>query len=159
MVHRLLLEMLANGEQPAALHRLLGLRASWLEDWPTAVGHFEQAVRLLPNDAFLHNNLAYSLLQTDPSSVQLRRAALSANEALRLAPEHPEILATRGEILFHLKDYEAAAADLAKALKALQRRSDLHQLLAQCYDEVGLTALADIHREKAEQADSQIDDH
>ena len=83
---------------------------------------------------------------------------MSANEALRLAPEHPEILATRGEILFHLEDYEAATADLEKALKALQRRSDLHQLLAECYDEAGLTSLADIHREKAEQTSSRIDD-
>jgi Flp pilus assembly protein TadD len=131
-VQRLLLEMLAQGEQPATIHRLLGLRATWLEDWPTAVSHFEQASRQRPDDAFLRNNLAYSLLEADPSSSQLRRARLLATEALQLAPGHPEILATRGEIGVRLRDFEAATTDLETALKSLPRRAELRRLSAEC---------------------------
>jgi Flp pilus assembly protein TadD len=154
-VQRLLLEMLADGEQPAALHRLLGLRATWLEDWPIAASHFEQACRQRPDDAFLRNNLAYALLKAEQTSNQLRRAALLATEALQLAPGHPEILATRGEIRVRLKQYDAATTDLETALKSLPRRAELHRLLAECYDELGPTSLAEMHREKAKQVDSQ----
>lgn len=45
--------------------------------------------------------------------------------------------------------------DLETALKSLPRRVELHLLLAECYDELGPTSLANMHREKAKQADSQ----
>jgi tetratricopeptide (TPR) repeat protein len=149
-VHRMLLEMSAAGEQPAAVHRLLGLRASDLQDWPTAVAHFEQAVRLRPDDGLLRNNLAYSLLKTEPSNAQLKRAALLATEALALAPGQPEILATLGEIRVALRDYRAAIEDLEQALTSLKSRPELHALLAECYEALGMKQLADAHRAKTQ---------
>jgi tetratricopeptide (TPR) repeat protein len=153
-LHQFLLELLANGEQPAVIHRLLGLRASALEDWPTAVQHFDQAIRLVPNDPFLLNNLAYSSLQTETSADRIRRAEWLATEALQLAPEHPEILATRGEIRVRLKRYEDAIADLQKSVAMLPRRAHLQLLLAECYEELGMTTLAKVCREKALKAES-----
>jgi Flp pilus assembly protein TadD len=154
-LHRVLLEMLADGEQPGAIHRLLGLRASQQKDWPTAVQHFEQAVRLLPTDAFLHNNLAYSLLQAQPTSEQLRRAEVMATQALQMAPDHPEILATRGEIRVRLRQYDKAVADLEKAVAVPPPQAHLYELQAECYDKLGMLPLADVCRRKAQQARSQ----
>jgi tetratricopeptide (TPR) repeat protein len=150
VVHRLLIELLGKGESPAALHRLLGLRASELKDWPAAVGHWEHAVRLVPDDAFLRNNLAYALMQANKKSYTgLARAETLATEALQMVPEHPEILATRGEILLRMEKYKAAAVDLEKSAAALPQRSDLHQLLADCYEKLGMADLAKSTRLKA----------
>ena len=92
----------------------------------------------------MRNNLAYPLFRTEPSNVQLRRAAILATEAL----EHPEILATRGAIRVGLNDYEASTTDLQKALESRPSRRELHALLAECYDALGMKSLAATHREK-----------
>lgn len=155
VLERFLLEMLANSEHPATFHRLLGLRATELKDWPSATKYFEQAVRMVPNDAFMRNNLAYSLLQAGATEEQLRRADVLATEALQLAPEHPEILATRGEIRVRLKQYDKAVADLEKTVAVLPGRAHLYELLGKCYDGLGMTPLANVYREKAHKAQPQ----
>ena len=155
VLQRRLLDMLADGQQPAVIHKLLGVRASRAKDWSTAMHHLEQAYRLQPEDAVLLNNLAYALLGAKAPNIQLRRAEALTSEALQLAPDHPEILATRGAIRVELKKYRDAAADLERALEVLKGRPRLHRLLADCYDQVGLVSLADIHREKALQAGAE----
>ncbi len=155
VLRRRLLDMLADGEQPVVIHKLLGVRASQAKEWPTAMQHLEQAYRLQPEDAVLLNNLAYALLSAEVPRIHMRRAESLTNEALQLVPDHPEILATRGAIRVKLKKYKDAAVDLERALEVLEGRAHLHQLLADCYDQLGLEPLAEVHREKAKQADSQ----
>lgn len=151
-LHRLLEEMLANGEQPADIHKILGTVAISRNDWLTAVRHFDQATRVSPRDAILLNNFAYCLLQSGTSDDQLQRAERMATEALQIAPDHPEILATRGEIRMRLKQYEAAIADLEKTLAALPDRADIRQSLAEGYDALGMKSMAETYRKKAKQS-------
>ncbi len=44
---------------------------------------------------------------------------------------------------------------LDKTMPVLPRRAHLQFLLAECYDELGMKALANVCREKARQAESQ----
>jgi tetratricopeptide (TPR) repeat protein len=144
-----------DGQQPAVIHKLLGVRASRAKDWPTAMQHLEQAYRLDPRDAVLLNNLAYAIVSAKAPNLALRRAESRASEALQLAPDHPEILAARGAIRTELKKYQDAAAGLERALEVLKGRPRLHQLPADCYDQGGLATLAIVHREKTRQADAE----
>jgi Flp pilus assembly protein TadD len=138
-LQQFLITMLADGEQPLAIHRLLGLDAAANGQWPEAIRHFEQVDLLCPNDPFTLNNLAYALLRRRTSGESLARANELVCRALESAAGHPELLATRGEIRARMGDDVGAVADLGSALEGLPgKRPELHDTLALCYRRLGM---------------------
>ncbi|MBI2477660.1 MAG: hypothetical protein HYV60_03135 [Planctomycetia bacterium] len=143
----ILKQALARGEVPAAVHLALGTAAAAAKDWPAAKLHLEQANRLNQNAPVILNNLAWVLAsQAPPESL---RALDLVNTALQIAPGHPEILATRGQILMRLERWPDSLTDLEAALQKFQDRANLHESLAVVYTKLGDSELAEVHRELA----------
>jgi len=85
-----LLEILSNHPESAAyVHSLLGVEYLKINQYPAAVDSLEQAVALLPHDAYNHYNLAVSLL----CNRELERGEQEAHRALELDPDNPTIRA------------------------------------------------------------------
>jgi uncharacterized protein HemY len=90
------------------------------------------------------NNLAWLLMQDDPP--QWFRARELLDMALRGSPDDPEILATRGDLLGRMGQWEAAVEDLERALSICAEMPCLHGMLADAYQVLGDTELERIHR-------------
>jgi Flp pilus assembly protein TadD len=71
------------------------------------------ALRLAPDSAEHHNNLANILLRTD----RLDRAAAEARTAQRLAPDDISVAETMAVILLHQADYRGAIAEFDHAVR------------------------------------------
>lgn len=85
-----LLEILSKyPESTAYVHSLLGVEYLKTNRFPAAVDSLEQAVALLPHDAFNHYNLAVSLL----CNRELERGEREAQRAIELDPDNPTIRA------------------------------------------------------------------
>ena len=85
-----LLEILSKYRESAAyVHSMLGVEYLKTNQFPAAVDSLEQAVALLPHDAFNHYNLAVSLL----CNHDLDRGELEAQRAIDLDPDNPTIRA------------------------------------------------------------------
>ncbi|MGE0712289.1 MAG: tetratricopeptide repeat protein [Planctomycetota bacterium] len=117
------------GEADAALSDLtLALtqrplaRAHWLrgtlwfgrQDFARAAKDFERACLLAPREAPLYVAWAQAKLRLGDAAAALR----GADEALRLAPDEPEVRAVRGAILLKLHRYTESSAELTRALEA-----------------------------------------
>jgi Flp pilus assembly protein TadD len=74
--------------------------------------HYRALVALLPKDPLGHANLAIALLRQQKNAEAMK----SLEEALRLAPGRPELLAIKAEIEQWSGDLEAALATLASLL-------------------------------------------
>lgn len=74
------------------------------------------------------NNLAIALVRSQPAKPV--KALEYANEAIRLMPDHADLLSTRGEIYIALSDWKKAEADLRKSLALRSDRSKVHRMMA-----------------------------
>ena len=72
------------------------------------------------------------------------------NEALKLLPNNPELLSTRGEIHVALKLWQNAREDLELSLAARDGRPKVHRLLEQAFRGMLDETNADAHRTMAE---------
>jgi Flp pilus assembly protein TadD len=83
-----LLEILSKYPESAAyVHSMLGVEYLKTNQFQAAVDSLEQAVALLPHDAFNHYNLAVSLL----CNRDLERGEKEAQRAIDLDPDNPTI--------------------------------------------------------------------
>jgi tetratricopeptide (TPR) repeat protein len=98
-------------EAEALAQRGFTLRESG--DLPGAVKAFREAVRLLPNDAVVHNNLGSALAE----SKRLREAIAEFREAIRLKPDYVRAHINLGNALHELKELPAAAAAYREAIR------------------------------------------
>jgi protein O-mannosyl-transferase len=92
---------------------LMGITLIAERRYAEAEPHLRVAVRLAPERAEHHNNLANVLLQTG----QLDQAATEASIALRLAPNDTSVAETAGRILFWRANYAGALQQLIHAVK------------------------------------------
>src|SRR5262249_26015030 len=76
-------------DSAAYVHSLLGVEYLKTNQFPAAVDSLEQAVGLLPHDAFNRYNLAVSLL----SNRDLVRGEREAQRAIELDPDNPTMRA------------------------------------------------------------------
>jgi len=148
----MLKDLLANGEIPATVHLVLGSAAAADGRWNEARLHLEQAYRADKRLPAVLNNLAWALTNADPP--ELNRALSLADAAIELAPSHPEIRATRGQILARLERWHDAVADLELALADFPDRATLHMVLADAYAALGDEEMAERHRALAGPLDS-----
>jgi tetratricopeptide (TPR) repeat protein len=141
-------ELLAEGQQPATAHLLLGAAAAAAGQWDEARVHLEQAYRLDSRLPALLNHLAWSLTQGEQPD--LERACRLIEEAVRLAPGEPELRGTRGRILARLQRWQEALTDLEAALAGSSEPQELHATLAEVYTALGDPDMAERHRTRAE---------
>lgn len=156
----MLKDLLANGEIPATVHLVLGSAAAADGRWNEARLHLEQAYRADKRLPAVLNNLAWALTNADPP--ELDRALSLADAAVELAPTHPEIRATRGQIQARLERWHDAISDLELALADFPDRATLHKVLADAYAALGDDEMAERHRvlaglgESAAKSDGEV---
>ena len=106
MVEQLAERLSANPEDGEGW-KMLGRSYLVLENFERARDSFEQAARLLPNDAQVLAYLADSLAMTGGQSLEGRALKL-INRALKIAPNHEKALWLAGTAAYERKDFSAA---------------------------------------------------
>lgn len=141
-------DLLAAGQQPATVHLLVGAMAAAEGHWDEARLHLEQAYQLNSRLPALLSQLAWALTQAE--TPDLERALRLADEAVKLAPGQPAVLATRGRILARLQRWQAALSDLEAALAGSSEQEELHAALAEVYTALGDGDMAERHKSMGE---------
>jgi tetratricopeptide (TPR) repeat protein len=123
-----------------------------LDEWQSghtteARQHLEAAYRANPKDIRASNNLAWVLAHSDPPD--LPRALELVTQALAQSPGQPNLLDTRGHILFSLHRWSDALGDLEARAAIRPQDKQLHEMLAECYAKLGMAELADFQRRLA----------
>jgi tetratricopeptide (TPR) repeat protein len=110
---------------------------------------FRNAWTLLPGNPLIANNYAYLLAfrQTDAAPT---KALAIIEGVLESDPDVAEFLDTKGRILLRLERFDEAVATFERALARGADRIT-HRSLAEAYDGLGQTELAETHRQLAEE--------
>lgn len=149
VAEQLILQLRAREKQSAEILNQLGGHAILHQRYEKARDWLEQGSLIAAgkNPAIL-NNLAIAVLRGKLDTPQ--RALLLVNEALKLLPNNPELLSTRGEIHVALKLWQNAREDLELSLAARGGRPKVHRLLEQAFRGLLDETNADAHRTMAE---------
>ncbi|MEO2036595.1 MAG: tetratricopeptide repeat protein, partial [Planctomycetaceae bacterium] len=107
-------KILVQGTLNAVVYSAVGAEAILQHDFKKAVANLQQAHSLLPDDPVVLNNLAVALVRQSKDNAV--RALDLVEQALSIAPGHPELLATRGEIYIALDRLNDARHDLSTVL-------------------------------------------
>lgn len=140
-------QILASGRAPGIVHFILGTSALSGGEEEQGIRHLELAFEQLPQMPAVANNLAWAA--ANRAEPNLEQAEQLINAAVELAPQHPEISETRGQILAKLGKTKEAIVDLEFTLRANPNRPPVHATLAVLYDELGDAELAEQHRKMA----------
>jgi predicted Zn-dependent protease len=89
------------------------------------------------------NNMATLLTLSTPP--ELDRALAIIQSVVTNTPANPEFRDTRGQILLKLGRYQEAITDLEFALPSLKPAANTHKALAEAYQALGLSELAQEH--------------
>ena len=127
--------MLSSGQAPTIVHTILGTRAAQANLWKKAAFHLDQAKEQNPAAPVILNNLAWVLANAEPP--QLEQAKLISQEAIKLAPQHPDMYDTHGFVLLKLGDARGAITNFEKALKLHPNHLPYRRRLAEAYLAVG----------------------
>ena len=106
--------------------------------------HWERANQLDPNSPSIANNLAVVLAGSN--SPDLAQALRLVNMAIDRLPNEASYRDTRGTILAKMGKWNEALPDLEAALFKNGRSRQLHKLLADTYEHLGMAAMAAEHR-------------
>jgi tetratricopeptide (TPR) repeat protein len=137
----------AAGDAAADWHLSLGRDASLHGDLPTARSQLEAAYELAPSRTEIQAALAGILV--DGSHDDWEKGLQLIKPALDQFPDNPEFLNSRGLLLAKLGQNKAAAADLEVAVAKLPKPTATRLVLAQVYDALGKTQLAEHQRRLA----------
>ncbi|MEM6468554.1 MAG: hypothetical protein AAF802_03220 [Planctomycetota bacterium] len=145
---------LLRGVSPGTMHFIEGTVLLMAGETEDARRHLELAVenggdQQSDNIAGVFNNLAVALSQSGEE--QLPQALRFAEEALQRMPTHPFMLETRGQIFLKLGRHQEAIRDLERSLSVPALRPLAHSGLAQAYEALGLSDLAEENRQLARQ--------
>ena len=140
---KVLLDMVAAGDAPAAAYLLLGTDAMTRGDQAEAIKYLEQAERLTPNSPAVLNNLAWTTAFGDKPD--LARALQLIDAALVRAPGNVQLRDTRGRILAKLGRWQEALVELEACLEHFEGQADFHRTIAGVYRRLELFELAERH--------------
>lgn len=144
-----LAQLLVAGNANADVYNLVGSRALSSNDTVKAKRYLERAYSLAPQNPMVLNNLALAVIRARSSdaskSANGDRALKLANDALKVVPEHPDVLSTRGEILIAQERFEEARRDLEIALPKRQKSSNIRRLLVEVFNALGEHSIAEEH--------------
>jgi Tfp pilus assembly protein PilF len=151
-VLNLLEELVAEtSEESPAVFLVLGTIATDTQQHELAAAYFRRGRALAPAMPELANNLAWSLMHTDPP--QLEQALELAREAVERGSPDPRNMAefrnTYGMILCRLGHWQEAIAQLELASKTIPPGADVHVALAEAYENLGMPDTAAVHRKMA----------
>jgi len=135
---------LSRGQSPSLVHWCLGVLAWSSGDAAQAEDHWRLSIAANPQNAISLNNLAWALLKREPP--ELDKALSLAISALRVAPDVPQVLDTRGQILAKMGRYQEAVVDLEAALGRLSEKDRPHAVLADAYEKLGMSEMSAKHR-------------
>lgn len=145
---------LVQGSNPGFTHFLLGTAALLKDDYERASRELKMASTQMPNSGAVLNNLAVAM--TFQGKQYLPEALKISNQAIDLtARPTPHFFETRGQILMRLGNHIDAIPDLERALSVKELAAKAHQSLAVCYDEIGDSDLAKMHRDAAGMTDEK----
>ncbi|MEX0736106.1 MAG: tetratricopeptide repeat protein, partial [Bacteroidota bacterium] len=97
-------------------------------------GLYEKALKVDPAYHLVLNNYSYSLSER---GLQLERALIMAQEAVRQEPENASYLDTIGWVYYRLGNYPEAEAYIAKAIATGQASSAVHEHMGDIYFKMG----------------------
>lgn len=145
----LLTNLRAEGIHTLEILNTLSARSLALERYDLAVKWLEIANSIAEekNPAIL-NNLAVAEVRSTPSRPV--DALKHVNQSLKIMPNHPDILSTRGEIYVALNDWNSAMEDLRTSLALRPDRPAVHRLMAQTCTASGQIQEARVHQLQAE---------
>lgn len=141
--------VIRESEFPPYVIAHLGSLSAELGRWGDAEQLLLRATEGDPKLANAWNNLAFVLNSTSNS----RRAfALEyAEHAIALEPENPQFRQTRGTVYFNMRRWDQAIADLEVAINGNRDLPLIHQMLAECYRQVGNVELAELYQNAVRQ--------
>jgi predicted Zn-dependent protease len=140
-------ERLAAGGVPGIAHMLIGTDALQAGDAESARKHLELAFQLEPRIGSIANNLAWTLLKSEPPD--LSRALELVSQALKLTPNSPDCYDTRANIYMAMERWEDAVKDFEVVLRARPSDAKLHRSLAEAYRKLHMDDLAKRHDDAA----------
>jgi tetratricopeptide (TPR) repeat protein len=145
---------LIEGSPLGISHFIHGTSALMQGDQNNAELHLEQAAKQMPRSGAILNNLAVALaMRSEPD---FERALQVSNAAIeQVSAPTPHFYETRGQILFRMGRFREAISDLERALTEPMLANKAHQMLADCYEEVGDLELARGHRMAVEAAEKK----
>jgi predicted Zn-dependent protease len=144
----LMLELRSEGALAVSVLNIAGMEAMLRKQPLKALEYLEMGnVLSEKKDPLILNNLAVAILKTPERD--LRKALQCSALALELVPDHPDLLATQGEILLIMGRAADAVNELQKSLREDASNSQTHLLIAEAYDRLKQKQKAEDHRELA----------
>ena len=103
-----------------------------------AIAEYRAALRLTPNDAKAHTQMAFALLNKG----DFEGAVAECRVALRLAPDHAEAHINLGIALYGKKDFDGAIAAFREGLRLNPSLAIVHYDLGRVFEDRGDAATA-----------------
>lgn len=141
---------LINGIAPELGHFIRGTAAAMQGRPEEARIHLELAAKAYPDSDVILNNLAHVISETEGGDLEaaLALANTAIDRAETLSTYHHD---TRGRILYKLGRWQEAISDLQIAIKERDLARQAHEVISDCYHQLGLGDLAKLHAQAAQQ--------
>jgi Tfp pilus assembly protein PilF len=147
-VRRVVEPLCESGPNPAMANFAMSSMRIMDNDFVEAERLLHRALALKPDLAAAKNNLAYLLLTQYPErNAEALRLAL---EAVGTAPSEASFRETLGSAQLRNGDFAGAIVELEKALPAARNKKMVHAKLAEAYESLGKTEIAEGHRKEAD---------
>lgn len=147
-----LLELRAELGDPEQVLLILGTMGLYEEAWEDSLYWLDATVRTTRvNSIAALNNLAIAIVRSR-TRPRYPEAMTLVNSALRLNPQNPDLLASRGEVAMALEQWESARSDLENVLTVQPEHPDALRLLPAVYTALGDHAAATAIRSKQTQS-------
>ena len=130
------------------MHYYCGVQQWKQGDKEAARSHFELASSLNPGFSVISNNLAMAIASVSDNKDDLEKALTMMNELVKLEPENPFFLDTRGHVLVKLGKLKDAVRDLERSLPKTRNKGAAHTLLVELYQNLGMPELAAQHQSR-----------
>ncbi|MDZ4404523.1 hypothetical protein [Prosthecobacter sp.] len=128
------------------MHYYCGVQEWKKGDKEAARSHFELASSLNPGFGVISNNLAMAISSVSDNKDDLEKALTMMNELVKLEPENPFFLDTRGHVLAKLGQIKEAVRDLERSLLKTRNKKPAHVLLIELYQNLGMPDMAAQHQ-------------
>lgn len=126
---------LADSAAPFSVHMILGSYSASKGEDDVAVRHLRQALLINRTAPAVMNNLAFVLARL--KEPRFNEALSLINNALKLLPENPRFLDTRGNVYMQMKQYELAFHDLEMAEIKIKDNVTLYENLVFLAEKLG----------------------
>ena len=131
--------------QTVEQYRQRAIQLSRAKSWDEAIGNYQKAIELEPNDVLTHYNLALALKYKGDA----RQAAEEFEAVLRLKPKWADAHYGLGATWYELHELVAAQKELRTAVELDPKKAEGHRLLARVYAEQSDLSAAEVELHRA----------